>query len=186
MGRDPLWTLHMHLGFKLKLLVIKEWPILFHDENEPTQEVLWTTRTRVFAFINHTQGQTKIARGQFCDGRRHAMKPWHRKLDTEILNFLDQINEACEWIWSKVLARSWLCPTAAKVLLSFPVICGTEEIDHVERSRQRTQNGSSCLLCVICIEFIWLSESKFACFDPTDILENHSNPPTQHSLSSVL
>ena len=31
---------------------------------------------------------------------------------------------------------------------------------------------SSCLLCVIFIEFVWLSESKFACFNPTDVLEN--------------
>ena len=29
----------------------------------------------------------------------------------------------------------------------------------------------SQIFCVICIEFIGLSESKFMCFNPTDILE---------------
>ena len=31
--------------------------------------------------------------------------------------------------------------------------------------------GLFLLLCVICIEFVRLSESKFACFNPTDVLE---------------
>ena len=36
----------------------------------------------------------------------------------------------------------------------------------------RTWCMSFCLLCVICIRFVWPSESKFECFDPTDVLEN--------------
>ena len=64
------------------------------------------------------------------------------------------------------LNHVWLSPTPSSV---------EQRKLTMMKGLDKEQNWVVCLLCVICIEFVWLSESKFACFNPTDVLENQNH-----------
>ena len=55
-------------------------------------------------------------------------------LDTDSMAPFPMNGVAPVWLLMSLCAANWLHPTAAKVLLSLPVVCGSKEIDHDERS----------------------------------------------------